>query len=114
MRLIDDIKSAKEQTDSYFMQYLMGEDINRLEKLQALAEELIAKGESIDVFAEKGKFMEWTTSDLRTHQIAETLDQLLRFFYRYMQEPNETSEEKLLKAWEIFDADRQDKLLGCL
>jgi hypothetical protein len=111
MKLLEDLTNAANNVDSPFQSQLIREDIARLNKLNDLA----GSSATFEDFRKEGFYIGWTRDDLRTMEMAETLDRLLAAFYRIATcENSPTAEQELIQAWSSFNRDRMEKLIGCL
>ena len=103
MRLIAAIESRIAAEESLFRRQLMKEDVARLRKLL----DLKAAAKSRDEFMRDGRHIGWTQGDFRTHEVESTLAPFLEAVF----DGDETATERL---WGPFEADRLEKLTGCL
>ncbi len=106
-RLERDLRSE----ESYFRAQLLREDVARLEHLQ----ELSATAPDVEAFKKAGLMIGWTPGDTRTWELRSALDPLLEAFYASAAHGGGAdADRRLLAAWEAFDAQRMERLLGCL
>jgi hypothetical protein len=106
-RLESDLRSE----ESYFRAQLLREDMARLERLQELA----AAAPDVEAFKKAGLTIGWTPGDARTWELKSALDPLLAAFYASATRGGGAdADDRLLAAWEAFDAHRLERLLGCL
>lgn len=111
MRLIAELERRMAEEASPFRRQLLKEDLARLEKLRALA----AAGSTRENFLKEGARVEWTAGDLRTHEFQATLTPFLEMFYACATEGElSTRDQALRDAWVALEADRIEKLIGCL
>lgn len=111
MRLLEEFRRLLATEESLFRAQLLREDIAKFEKLIALAHEHTDYAD----FEKNGFYLEWTQSDFRTHELRDTLQRFLEAFYRHVREhQSDRSDDALQEAWESFDRDRMNKLIGCL
>lgn len=103
MRLIAVVESRIAEEESLFRRQLMKEDVARLRKLI----DLKAAAKSRDEFMRDGRHVGWTQGDLRTHEIEGTLAPFLEAVF-------DGDEAAIERLWEPFEADRLEKLTGCL
>jgi hypothetical protein len=97
--------------ESYFRAQLLREDLARLERLQELA----ATEPDLAAFKKAGLMIGWTPGDTRTWELRATLDPLLEAFYASATGGGSADADgRLLAAWEAFDAERMERLVGCL
>ena len=111
MQFIAKLECRMAEEPSYFRRQLLKEDLARLEKLRVLS----AKGEGHDAFVREGGLIGWTSGDLRTHEFQQTLTSFLDAFYACASgDESPARVQALHEAWNTFDADRMEKLVGCL
>ncbi len=111
MKLLEDLTNAANNVDSPFQSQLIREDIARLNKLLDLA----GASATFKDFRKEGFYIGWTRDDLRTMEMAETLDRFLDTFYRFVVGENSAvTEQELIQDWSSFNRDRMEKLIGCL
>lgn len=103
MRLIDILESKIAAEESLFRRQLMKEDVARLRKLL----DLKAAAKSRDEFMRDGRHIGWTQGDFKTHEVEGTLAPFLEAVF----DGDEAATERL---WDPFEADRLEKLTGCL
>lgn len=104
MRLIADLESRIATEESFFRRHLLTEDVVRLRKL----EEFLDQGLSKETFLREGRHVGWTAGDFRTHEIDATLKPFLEAVFAG--DSDATIEER----FRALDADRLEKLVGCL
>jgi hypothetical protein len=111
LQILDELRSRLEHEQSVFRAQLMREDIARLEKLAALADE----SEDIAEFRKSGTYIGWTQNDRMTHLIAEPLGDLVDAVYAYCTEgAGEALDHSVREAWLEFCKMRNEKLIKCL
>ena len=111
MHLLAELEQRLETEDSLFRAQLLREDIARLRKLEALAQE----HPDLEGFAKAGLYIGWTQGDFRTHEIKEPIEALLAAFHAYETGGRSDDLDRALRtAWADFDRARMEKLLGCL
>ncbi|MGI9374015.1 MAG: hypothetical protein ACR2OJ_16125 [Hyphomicrobiales bacterium] len=111
MNLLEELEETVEELDSFFQKHLMREDIQRIKKLTSLAE----NARSLEEFEKAGFFLGWTQHDLRTPELAETLNPFLRTFYAAAQSDDKNYiETEVKQAWIAFTKNRLNKLVRCL
>ena len=111
MKLLEELEGTVDHLDSPFQAHLMREDIQRLNKLFSLAEGV----SSFEEFEKDGFFLGWTQNDLRTSELAETLEPFLSAFYAAVRGKNpDCTQAEVKQAWVSFNKDRMSKLIGCL
>ncbi len=111
MHLLEEMEQRQETEESYFRAHLLREDIARLRKLETL----IGEQDSLEGFLKEGLYIGWTQGDFRTHELKQPLEALLAAFHAY--ETGGRSDEQdasLRSAWQAFDRERMEKLIGCL
>ncbi len=111
MRLLDQLNQDSQTNASLFARTLAREDYERLRTLCALAAQI----EDADVFAKRALMSGWTSGDLRTHELKETLCPLVTALHAAVRRNGEEQiEEDLETAWRAFCAQRFKVLLHCL
>ena len=111
MHLVDEMKRQLEAEESMFRAQLLREDIGRLQKLGAMAQ----RHETSGSFAKEGLYVGWTQGDLRTHELREPIAALLAAIYAYETGGRSDQQDRSVRAaWQAFDRERMEKLLGCL
>lgn len=103
MRLIAAIETRIAAEESLFRRQLMKEDVARLRKLL----DLKAAAKSRDEFMRDGRHIGWTQGDFRTHEVEGTLAPFLEAVF-------DGDEAAIERLWGPFEADRLEKLTGCL
>ena len=111
MHLVDEMKRQLEAEESMFRAQLLREDIGRLQNLGAMAR----RHETLESFAKEGLYIGWTQGDLRTHELREPIAALLAAIYAYETGGRSDQQDRSVRAaWQVFDRERMEKLLGCL
>jgi hypothetical protein len=111
LQILDELRFHLEHEQSIFRAQLMREDIARLEKLAALADQ----SEDIAAFKKSGTYIGWTQNDMMTHQVAEPLGDLLEAIFAYYTEgAGEALDQSVRTAWFEFCKMRNEKLIKCL
>ena len=111
MHLIEDLESRAGAEQSMFRAQLTREDLARLRKLAALAEACPDR----DSFLKQGLYAGWTQGDFRTHELKEPIEAVLTAFYAYQTGGRTDAQDRTLRAaWDVFDRERIEKLVGCL
>lgn len=103
MRLIEAIELRIAAEESLFRRQLMKEDVARLRKLV----DLKTAAKSRDDFMRDGRHVGWTQGDFRTHEVESTLVPFLEAVF-------DGDEAAIERLWGPFEADRLEKLTGCL
>jgi hypothetical protein len=111
MPLVTEMEQRLEAEESLFRAQLLREDIARLRRLESMA-----RGHAtLEAFAKDGLYIGWTQGDFRTHELAEPIEALLAALYAYETGGRNNEQDRALRAaWEAFDRQRMEKLLGCL
>lgn len=95
------------QTDSYFRAALAREDQARIAKLR----QLLAETGTVEQFVQQGLFVGWTAGDLRSKELAPAFEPFARALWIAEREgPN----DRLMAAWNAFNAERMRVLIHCL
>jgi hypothetical protein len=111
MDLLARLESDLRNEEGYFRAQLLREDVARLRRLKELA----ATAPNIDAFKKEGRMIGWTPGDARSWELGETLDPLLEVFYATATcSSGEDADARLLTAWQAFDRQRMERLVGCL
>lgn len=111
MRLVAELTRICEQEQSPFRAQLLREDIARLTRLQVLA----AEHDTLEAFVEAGLYIGWTRDDMRTHELKEPLQALLRDIYRSRRSQGDpAAEEAVVQSWIRFNRARMSRLIHCL
>ncbi len=111
MHLLTELEQRVESEESLFRAQLLREDIARLRRLESLAREHA----DLESFAKAGLYIGWTQGDFRTHELKEPIEALLAALYAYETGGRGDEQDRALRAaWEAFDRQRMEKLLGCL
>ena len=108
MQICDELQSRLQSEGSMFRAQLMREDIARLEKLVALADD----SQDLAAFKKAGTYIGWTQNDMMTHILSESLGGLLDAIYAWRKNGGE--EAAINAAWINFCAERNEKLIKCL
>lgn len=111
MELLRELKARSSREESYFRAHLIREDVARLERLVALAEEAASESD----FVHAGTYIGWTRDDMMTHRIEAPLADVLRAVYALVAHgATDEREARLAAAWQTFDRERMEKLIKCL
>lgn len=112
MELLARLESALRTEESYFRAQLLREDVARLKRLAELA----ATAPNLEAFKREGLMIGWTPGDTRSWELKAMLDLLLNAYYAtaICGGSAATEEDRLLAAWQAFDAQRMQRLVGCL
>lgn len=111
MRLIERLSGALATEESYFRQYLIREDIARLERLIAMAPAYAEPSEFVAAALKIG----WTPGDSRTHELQPALAPLLEAIHRLARTGSDADlEAEIETRWHELEALRMDRLVGCL
>lgn len=112
MQLRDHLVRLSEQSESYFRRALAKEDLERVDKLVALARTAADKG----AYLKEGRFIGWTQNDMTTYRLTEEIDALLEAVYalQIADTPTPALNETVAQAWERFHTARLEKLIHCL
>ena len=111
MDLLARLESEMRKEESYFRAQLLREDLARLERLKDLA----ARLPGVEAFKKEGLTIGWTPGDTRSWELKSTLDPFLEAFYAAATRGSGADTDgRLLGAWRAFDAQRMDRLVGCL
>ncbi len=111
MQLIEHLNALIDHSNSYVQVQLAKEDLQRIIKLRTL----IHENPDLEYLIREGLYLGWTSGDLRTHEIAEPLKDLIAAFREYeVREPHDDREAKVMEAWRNFHAERMKKLIHCL
>lgn len=115
MLLVDRLRHRMQAEESYFSQHLLREDLERLERLQALA------GSAVDrpAFIAAGLKIGWTPEERRTHELKPALEPLLAAIHERSTCPSAYADlnaldEQITALWQAFESLRMDRLVGCL
>lgn len=111
MHLIEELDSAVGAERSMFRAQLLREDVARLRRLAALA------GDCPDLasFLKQGLYAGWTQGDFRTGELKGSIEAVLTAFYAYRTGGRTDAQDRALRAaWDAFDRERIEKLVGCL
>lgn len=94
-----------------FRRALAKEDAARIRKLCELA----ASAGSLDAYMKDGMFIGWTRGDLRTGELKEELEPLMKAIFAFQNSPGaEGLDEAITAAWGPFDRHRIRTLVHCL
>lgn len=111
MHLIDEFESLLAKEESMFRAQLLREDVARLRKLVALAEE----HPDFEAFAKAGTYIGWTSGDMRTHELKDRLDPLLEAMHAWATGGRTDEQDEAVRAaWDAFHMERLRKLVHCL
>ena len=111
MQLVNELNEMLEREESPFRAQLLREDIARLEKLSAQAQQCPDLAE----FQKSGTYIGWTQNDMMTHLVAEPLKGLLQTIHQHHHAgPSTESETRIRQAWIQFCKERNEKLVKCL
>ncbi len=111
MDLIDRLEQALNVEESLFRAQLLREDMARLKKLRELAGTAATEEE----FLHEGFCLDWTPAGLRNADLKATLQPLLKTFRAAERNSYADGDDVgLLRAWQAFDAERMELLVGCL
>lgn len=115
MHLREVVEGRLASEQSYFRQYLIREDLARLDKLMAMA----PVHDDPAGFVAAGMKLGWTPEDRRTHELKPALEPLLLAIHRRLRlspgsDEAETLEAQISRHWDAFEQLRMDRLVGCL
>ena len=111
MHLVKEMERRLETEESLFRAQLLREDIARLRKLVSMARE----HETLEAFAKAGLYIGWTQGDFRTHELKPSIEALLAALFAYEAGGRSDAQDRSVRAaWQAFDRERMEKLLGCL
>ncbi len=111
MHMLADLAARLETEDSMFRAQLLREDIARLQKPHGMAREQ----PTFEAFAKDGLYIGWTQGDFRTHELKQPIESLLAALYAYETGGRSDAQDRTVRrAWQAFDRDRLEKLVGCL
>ncbi len=115
MHLREAVEGQLASEQSYFRQYLIREDLARLDKLTAMA----SAHQDPAAFVADGMKLGWTPEDRRTHELKPALEPLLLAIHRRLGLPPgsadaDTFDSQVARHWEAFEQLRMDRLVGCL
>jgi hypothetical protein len=112
MNLLARLEADLRSEESYFRAQLLREDVARLKRLLELA----AAEPNLDAFKREGLMIGWTPGDTRSWELKATLDPLLEAFHAAATGGGvgADADDRLLAAWQAFDAQRMERLVGCL
>ena len=99
-----------ERSQSVVQKQLLREDVERLRRLEELAE---AHG-SYEDFEHQGLFIGWTQGDFRTAELHATLKPFLKALHQAKHAPSDGADEEVRTCWIAFNQDRSKRLVGCL
>lgn len=110
MGLLDRLEHAMSVEESYFRVQLLREDLARLKKLREFANTATEAS-----FLREGFCLDWTPAGLRNAELKATLEPLLKTFLTAEKNGYEPdANARLFQAWQSFDKQRMDLLVGCL
>lgn len=111
MQLEKYLKTVAEQSQSYFQAHLAREDIERVQRLKQTALE----AQSVEDLLHDALYLGWTPGDLRTGELKEEIEQLVRAMHAYLSAPKQSDlDDTLLLAWKAFHEKRITVLIHCL
>ena len=111
MHLIEELEARTGTEQSMFRAQLLREDLDRLHRLTAMADEAA----DLDAFLKQGLYAGWTQGDFRTHELKKPIEAVLAAFYEYHTGGRTDAQDHALRAaWDAFDRERIEKLVGCL
>ena len=111
MHLIEELESRVGAEQSMFRAQLLREDLARLERLA----DFVGECSDRDSFLKQGLYAGWTQGDFRTHELKAPIEAVLAAFYAYQTGGRTDQQDRALRAaWDVFDRDRIEKLVGCL
>jgi hypothetical protein len=111
MHLIEDLEARAGTEQSMFRAQLLREDLDRLRRLTALADQCADLAD----FLKQGLYAGWTQGDFRTHELKTPIEAVLTAFYDYRTGGRTDAQDRALRAaWNAFDRERIEKLVGCL
>ena len=100
-----------DNSESYFQAFLAKEDLARVRKLAAMAEETC----DLEALQRDGLYIGWTAGDLRTGELKEQIMPLIAALHASMQKSGDReSSEALMAAWKMFHEERLKILIHCL
>jgi hypothetical protein len=111
MQLLERLEASLRGEESAFRAQLLREDLARLHRLHQLA------GAAPDAlaFRKEAMMIEWTPGNARTRELEPALGSLLEAFHAATTaDAAADAEERLLAAWQTFEARRLERLVGCL
>ena len=111
MDLLARLEGELRAEESYFRSQLLREDMARLERLQELAR----TAPDAEAFEKEGRMLAWTPDSMRNWELKEALDPFLQAFYAAATTGGGSdADDRVLAAWRALDAQRMDRLVGCL
>ena len=111
MQLIQTLNNIINGDAGYVQTQLAKEDLKRLEKLQELAKSCENEAE----MQKQGLYIGWTNGDIRTHELAVPLKQLIKAIYAYENgEKTAELDDKITNIWVNFHQLRLKVLIHCL
>ncbi len=111
MQLETYLQSIADNSDSYFQAHLAREDLQRVARLKARAEET----PDLENLQKEALYLEWTPGDLRTGELKEQLVPLIAAMHAVTAAPDEAeADAALLDAWKQFQEARIAVLIHCL
>lgn len=115
MHLREAVEGRLASEQSYFRQYLIREDMARLDKLMAMA----PAHQDPAAFVAAGMKLGWTPDDRRTHELKPALEPLLLAIHQRLGVPPgsaeaDTLDNQISRHWDALEQLRMDRLVGCL
>jgi hypothetical protein len=111
MQLLEWLEARLRGEESAFRSQLLREDLARLERLRQLAGAI----PDAVAFRKEAMMIEWTPGNARTRELEPALGPLLEAFHAAaVSGTADGAEERLLTAWQAFEARRLERLVGCL
>lgn len=108
MSLIGVLMAERDATESYFARALLAEDIERLQRITAMA----VAAPSFEAFRKEALYVGWTKDDMRTHELIPRLDPFLTAIWAERRESGSPATTEA--CWRAFNALRLERLVGCL
>ncbi|MEQ1648594.1 MAG: hypothetical protein ABL898_08425 [Hyphomicrobiaceae bacterium] len=108
MQILQDLTARLESEDSYFQQYLIKEDIARLNRVYTGAQAAADETE----YRKSALYQGWSTDDLRTGELLPKLEPLLAAIWQFARANGD--DQLVSHCWREFDQLRMERLLGCL
>jgi hypothetical protein len=106
--LITWLEDQKLRSESYLQQVLLGEDIARLRRLDAM----LAAASTREDFRKHALYAGWSADDLRTHELLPALEPLIDLLW--MTKAGNPEPRQLVDAWTSLQDLRMERLVGCL
>ncbi len=111
MQLVKTLNNIISGDAGYVQTQLAKEDLARVKKLQELAKTCQNEAEMI----KQGLYIGWTNGDIRTHELATPLKQLIKAIYSYENgQASESLDQKIMDIWAGFHKLRLKTLIHCL